>query len=131
MCTQPDRPRLLNAGRPMRGGLESSSPGRLGDRSRSGALTRGVPVILAVAGLSLLVLGLVMLFAWEISLFRFSTFDGDFTGLRCAAPLDNPGWRTGSPCHGAVNRQTGAAWVTTLAGVICLVAAPALARAQR
>lgn len=115
----------------MRGALESSSPGRLGDLSRSQALTRVVPAILAVAGLLLLVLGFEMLFSWEISMFRFSNSDRDFGGLRCGAPLDNPGWRTGSPCHGAVNRQTGAAWVTTVAGVVFLAAAPALARPRR
>jgi hypothetical protein len=89
----------------MRDGLGYSSPPRLGDRSRSGALTWAVPTNLAFAGLLLCVLGLVMLFAREVSLFRLTTFDRDFTGLRCGMSLDNPDWRTGSACHGAVNHH--------------------------
>jgi hypothetical protein len=74
----------------MRGALRPSAPGRLGDLSRSEALTRVVPAILAVAGLLLLVLGFVMLSSWEISLFRFSSFDRDFSGSmtgRCGIPV--------------------------------------------
>ena len=74
-------------------------------------------------GWGLVTLGLLMLFVWEISLFRFTTFDRDFTDASCGSPLNNPGWTTGSPCHGAVNRQTGAAWVTLAGGLYCLLAA--------
>jgi len=38
----------------------------------------------------LLVLGFVMLSSWEISLFRFSSFDRDFSGSmtgRCGIPV--------------------------------------------
>jgi len=84
-------------------------------------------MLLGCAGIVLLSLGLLMLVKWEISLFRYTTFDHDFAGAVCGTPLDNPGWPTGSPCHGAVNRQTGAGWVAVMAGLSCLVVATSLA----
>lgn len=84
---------------------------------------RALWALIALAGSACLVLGVVMLLSWEISLFRATTFDRDFAGARCGTPLDNPGWRVGSACHGAVNRQTGAAWVILIAGLSCMVAA--------
>ena len=76
----------------------------------------------AATGALLLVAGVGLLTSWELELFRATTFDRDFTGLTCGTPLDNPGWPTGHPCHGAVNRQTGAAWITAMAGVVVIAA---------
>lgn len=88
-----------------------------------------------VAGLAALSLGVLLLTTWEVSLFRFTTFERDFSGLECGTPLDNPGWTTGSPCHGAVNRQTGAAWILTLYGFaavgLAIVVATVSNRARR
>jgi len=88
-------------------------------------------MLVGLAGIGLLSLGLLMLFELEISLFRSTTFDRDFTGAVCGTPLDNPGWTTGSPCHGAVNRQTGAGWLTVITGLSCLVVAARLAVQRR
>ena len=82
---------------------------------------------LGIFGVALLTLGVLLLTTWEASYFRLTTFDHDFTGLTCGTPLDNPGWPTGSPCHGAVNRQTGAALLLTLSGATALVVAIGLA----
>lgn len=68
-------------------------------------------------GLTLIVLGLGVLTSWEIEAFRATTLDRDFTGLECGTPLNNPGWNTGTPCHGAVNRQTGFGLVVLGLGV--------------
>jgi hypothetical protein len=70
----------------------------------------------------MLTVGVVLLTTWEVPLFRLTTFAHDFSGLACGTPLDNPGWVTGSPCHGALNRQTGVAWLLTLNGLAALTA---------
>lgn len=83
--------------------------------------------LIGLAGSTCLVLGVLMLVSWEIPLFRATTFDRDVAGTRCGTPLDNPGWRVGTACHGAVNRQTAAAWVTLIAGLACIVVAVGVA----
>lgn len=88
-------------------------------------------LLLALAAIVMVALGLLTLFGWEIAFFRLTTFDRDFTGSTCGSPLDNPGWPTGSPCHGAVNRQTAAAWVTLAGGLCCLLAAAVFALQHR
>jgi hypothetical protein len=87
--------------------------------------------LLALAGVMLLLLGVALMTVWEIEFFRATTFDRDFTGLVCGTPLDNPGWATGSPCHGAVNRQTGVAIVVTFLGIGAIIASIVLAVADR
>jgi hypothetical protein len=77
--------------------------------------------VLGAGGVALLVLGVALLAFWEVALFRITTFDHNFTGATCGTPLNNPGWATGSPCHGAVNRQTGAAWLLMTGGLASLV----------
>jgi hypothetical protein len=57
-------------------------------------------MVLAVFGLALLATGYLVLTTWEAS-------QG---GVACGAPLDNPGWDTGVPCHGAINRRTAVGW---------------------
>jgi hypothetical protein len=79
--------------------------------------------LIGLAGSTCLVVGVLMLVSWEIPLFRATTFERDFAGARCGTPLDNPGWRVGSACHGAVNRQTAVAWVILIAGLACIVVA--------
>ena len=69
-------------------------------------------------GLVVLFVGVMLLSSWEVEQFRATTFNRDFTGLVCGVPLDNPGWETGSPCHGAVNRQTGFALMLTGVGLV-------------
>jgi hypothetical protein len=71
-------------------------------------------VVLAIAG--------VALFNDEVALLRLGT-DGELRGATCGAPLDNPGWRTGSSCHGAVNRQTALAAVVLVNGVALTIIA--------
>lgn len=71
-----------------------------------------------LVGLTLTVLGLAILTTWEIEAFRATTLDRDFTGLTCGSPFNNPGWDTGTPCHGAVNRQTAFGLVVLGLGVI-------------
>jgi hypothetical protein len=88
-------------------------------------------LLLAVTGVLLVVVGLGLMTVWEVELFRATTFDRDFAGLVCGTPLDNPGWPTGSPCHGAVNRQTGASFVITSVGVAAVVGSILLAAATR
>ena len=78
--------------------------------------------LLVVVGATLLVVGVGLLTTWEFEVFRATTFDRDFTGLVCGAPLDDPGWATGSPCHGAVNRQTGFTMIVTCLGIATIVA---------
>ena len=85
------------------------------------ALTGRIPLLVGI-GATLLVVGVGLLTTWEFEVFRATTFDRDFTGLVCGAPLDNPGWTTGSPCHGAVNRQTGFAMIVTTLGIATIVA---------
>lgn len=63
-------------------------------------------MVLGAFGVLALVGGFLVMTTWEIGWVRTTTFDRDFTGLVCGVPFDNPGWETGSPCHGAVNRQT-------------------------
>ena len=67
-------------------------------------------------------LGVILLTTWEAHLFRATTQDMDFTGLECGTPLNNPGWQTGEPCHGAMNRQFGGAVVLLLVGAALAVA---------
>lgn len=83
--------------------------------------------LLAVLGVFIVILGFGLMTTWEVELFRATTFDRDFTGLACGTPLDNPGWVTGSPCHGAVNRQTGFAVIVTGLGIAAIVASIVLA----
>lgn len=87
--------------------------------------------LLALAGVFLVVLGVALMTVWEIEFFRATTFDRDFTGLVCGTPLENPGWATGTPCHGAVNRQTGGSIVVTFLGIGAVVASIVLAVADR
>ena len=82
-------------------------------------------VIRAVVALGIVVLGLAVLTVWELTFFRITTFDHDFTGLVCGSPWNNPGWETGTPCHGAVNRQTGFGLLVLGVGVIATLAASA------
>ena len=82
---------------------------------------------LAVIGLFLVIIGIALMTTWEVQLFRATTFDRDFTGLVCGTPLDNPGWVTGSPCHGAVNRQAGIAVIVTWLGIAGIGASIVLA----
>jgi hypothetical protein len=72
--------------------------------------------MMLAAGAVLIGVG-VLLLTVEVSLFRATTQDFDFTGLTCGTPLDHPSWKTGEPCHGAVNRQTGATLLALLAGL--------------
>jgi hypothetical protein len=76
-------------------------------------------IVVAVGAIAL-ALG-VLLLTQEVTLFRFTTQDHDFTGLTCGTPLDNPGWEVGSPCDGAVSRQRMVAGMTVLAGVGTLI----------
>ncbi len=82
---------------------------------------RWLLVALGVLGVVLVGLSLPLL-TTEVRLFR-NPGEFDFGSLTCGAPLDNPGWRTGSPCHGAVNRQTAVAWSALFNGIGALVAA--------
>lgn len=88
-------------------------------------------LLLAVLGVLLVMIGIGLMTAWEIELFRATTFDRDFTGLVCGTPLDNPGWATGSPCHGAVSRQTGIAVIVVSLGILAIVASIVLAFAEQ
>ena len=106
-------------------GGSAVGPVQYGDRMRW-----RIP-LLAVIGLFLVVVGIALMTTWEVQLFRATTFDRDFTGLVCGTPLDNPGWATGSPCHGAVNRQTGIAVIVTWLGVAGIVTSIALAVTER
>lgn len=69
-----------------------------------------------------MIVGIGLMMAWEVEAFRATTFDRDFTGLVCGTPFDNPGWATGTPCHGAVNRQTGFAVMVMSLGIAAVVA---------
>ena len=86
---------------------------------------RRTALALAAAGLALVLIG-VLLLAVEVTLFRWTTQDHDFSGLTCGTPLDNPGWDRGEPCDGAVNRQTAVAGLVMLCGIGGLAAAGAL-----
>jgi hypothetical protein len=57
-------------------------------------------------GVVLIALAIGILTVWELTFFRLTTIDHDFTDLVCGSPWNNPGWETGTPCHGTVNRQT-------------------------
>lgn len=98
---------------------------RVGSGSGVSATTQGSAsaVMAAMLGLLILSVGLLVLTTWEIEVFRATTADRDFTGLVCGTPLDNPGWETGSPCHGAVNRQTAAGVVLVAIGLSISVGA--------
>ena len=67
-------------------------------------------------------LGVMLLTTWEVHLFRATTQDMDFTGLECGTPLNNAGWHTGEPCHGAMTRQLAGAATLLLMGVVLAVA---------
>ena len=82
---------------------------------------------MAILGVLLVVVGIALLSSWEVEAFRATTFDRDFTGLVCGTPLDNPGWVTGSPCHGAMNRQTAFAVMVSTLGITAVVASIVLA----
>lgn len=88
-------------------------------------------VLLGLVGMGCLVVGVLMLVSWEVSFFRVTTIDREFGGVACGVPLDNPGWRVGSPCHGAVNRQTGGALMILALGFACLVVAAGWAHQLR
>jgi hypothetical protein len=91
------------------------------ERGRRSLVAIGMPL-----GLFLLIVGVVLLTTWEVELFRASTFGHDFSGLVCGVPLDNPGWETGSPCHGALNRQAGVGVMLTANGLVMTIAAAAI-----
>ena len=92
---------------------------------------RWLPLVVGLAvGTAMLFTGVMLLSYWEVEQFRATTFDRDFTGLVCGVPLDNPGWETGSPCHGAVNRQTGVGAILTGVGLVVVVGGTAMAIAQ-
>jgi hypothetical protein len=71
---------------------------------------------MTVTGVALIGLG-VLLLTVEVPLFRATTQSKDFTGLTCGTPIDHPRWKTGHPCHGAVNRQTAVTGFVLLAGL--------------
>jgi hypothetical protein len=73
-------------------------------------------LVLAAAGLALVLIGALLL-SVEVTLFRWTTQDHDFTGLTCGSPLDHPAWDRGEPCDGAVNRQTAVAGLAMLCGM--------------
>lgn len=83
-----------------------------------------------VVGVAMLFVGVMLLTTWEVEQFRATTFDRDFTGLVCGVPFDNPGWETGNPCHGAVNRQTGIGLILTGVGIVLAFGAAVLAVGQ-
>jgi hypothetical protein len=85
-------------------------------------MMRRVAFAMAALGVVLLVLG-VLLLTVEVELFRWTTQDHDFSGLRCGTPLDHPDWARGEPCDGAVNRQTAVAGVVLFGGLGALGAA--------
>jgi len=71
--------------------------------------------------MAILVVGITLLVT-DVALLR--VLDGsEMSGIDCGGPLRNPGWRTGTPCHGAVNRQTAIAWVAVINGIGLIVAA--------
>jgi hypothetical protein len=74
-------------------------------------------VVLVIFGLALLVTGYLVLTTWEAR-------QG---GVACGAPLDNPGWDTGVPCHGDINRRTAVGWSLAGNGVGLVVVAVTLA----
>jgi len=93
--------------------------------------SRWLPLLVGLTvGLVVLFVGVMLLTAWEVEKFRATTFDRDFTGLVCGVPLDNPGWETGSACHGAVNRQTGFGLMLTSIGLVIVVGGTAMAISQ-
>lgn len=93
--------------------------------------SRWLPLLFGVTmGLAALLAGVVLLTSWEVELFHATTFDRDFTGLVCGVPLDNPGWETGSPCHGAVNRQTGFGLMLSSVGLVMVTGVIAMAVGQ-
>lgn len=65
---------------------------------------------MAVLGVVALTCGYLLLTTWEAT----------EAGLNCGSPLDNPGWRTGVPCHGAVNRQTAVGFAAAMGGLSLL-----------
>lgn len=77
----------------------------------------GLSLALLVSGLALLAVGYLVLVTWQMN-------QG---GVACGAPLDNPGWDTGVPCHGAINRRTAGGWSLTGWGIASLVGAVTLA----
>jgi hypothetical protein len=83
---------------------------------------RWLPLLVGLlVGAAVLFVGVMLLTTWEVEQFRATTFEHDFTGLVCGVPFDNPGWETGSPCHGAVSRQTGIGLMVTSAGLLLAV----------
>jgi hypothetical protein len=85
------------------------------DEEQRGTRRRRLLYIVVVLGVALLIVGIALLMT-EVALLRFFD-DSEFSGVECGGPLNNPGWRTGSPCHGAVNRQTAIAWVAVINGI--------------
>lgn len=84
-----------------------------------------------VAGFASMLVGWLLLTTWEPVFFGLNTFDHDVTGLQCGTPLSNPGWETGSPCHGAVNRQLGVGVMFLLAGLATTAMVVAVAVKRR
>jgi hypothetical protein len=76
----------------------------------------GLSLALLVSGLALLAIGYLVLTTWQLN-------QG---GVGCGTPLDNPGWDTGVPCHGAINRRTAVGWSLTGWGIASLVGAVTL-----
>ena len=91
---------------------------------------RRLVFVMAAAGVAFLVVGTLLLNV-EVSVFRWTTQDHDFSGLTCGSPLDHPAWERGQPCDGAVNRQTAVAAVAVLTGIGALVGAAILLVASR
>ena len=91
---------------------------------------RRVAYVMAAAGIALVALSVVLLTV-EVSLFRWTTQDQDFTGLTCGTPLDHPSWNRGEPCDGAVNRQTAVAAVVLFSGLGAIAGSVILLVARR
>ena len=92
------------------------------------ATRRWVPVLLASTAVVLVTVGILVLWVWDAPVPPLGLIERDVDGLDCGAPLDNPGWDTGQPCHGAVNRQTAMGWWFLIAGVGSIVAATVWSR---
>ncbi|MGI9614428.1 MAG: hypothetical protein ACR2QO_16075 [Acidimicrobiales bacterium] len=86
--------------------------------------------VIVLVGVALVVVGAMTLFVWSPPLPLLGFLERDLGGRDCGAPLDNPGWPTGSVCHGAVNRQTAVGWSFVAAGIAALAGAVILSQAR-
>ncbi|MGI9642078.1 MAG: hypothetical protein ACR2N9_04765 [Acidimicrobiia bacterium] len=87
-------------------------------------------VVIVLVGVALVVVGAMTLVVWSPPVPLLGLLESDLGGRDCGAPLDNPGWPTGSVCHGAVNRQTAVGWLFVVAGIAALAGAAILSRAR-